>query len=74
MKQFFEIKIADDYKDLHHDLLKFTTMLVVLNLLMFLANPSENTFLGGNFVKFMIYILLGLVTYYLVVSKIIVFD
>lgn len=74
MKQFFELKIADDYKDLHQDLLKFTTILIVLNLLMFLSNPSENTFLGINFIKFMIYILLGIITYYLVVSKIIVFD
>lgn len=69
-----EINIPEEYKELSRDLVKFTTILLVLNLLMFLANPSENKFLGETFVGFTIYILLGIVTYWLVIAKLIQFD
>jgi hypothetical protein len=69
-----EINIPDEYKELARDLVKFTTILLVLNLLMFLANPNENSFLGDAFIRFSIFILLGIVTYWLVISKLIQFD
>jgi len=67
-------RVSEDYKNLYNDLIKFTTMFLVVNLLMFISNPSRNVFLGENFVKLMTYILLGLVTYWLVISKVILFD
>jgi len=69
-----EYKVDEEYKTLYNELVKFVTILVVLNLLMFVSNPSENVFMGTTFVKFMVCIILGLVTYWLVISKIIVFD
>lgn len=69
-----EYKVDDDYKNLYNDLIKFVTILVVLNLLMFLSNPTQNVFMGSTYLKLMIYIVLGLTTYWLVISKIIVFD
>lgn len=69
-----EYKVDDDYKNLYNDLIKFVTILVVLNLLMFLSNPTQNVFMGTTYLKLMIYIILGLTTYWLVISKIIVFD
>ncbi len=69
-----QYKVEKEYKTLYNELIKFVTILVVLNLLMFLSNPSENVFMGTTFVKFMVCIILGLVTYWLVISKIIVFD
>jgi|TARA_B110000008_G_C16418291_1_gene342703 hypothetical protein len=69
-----EYKVDEEYKTLYNELVKFVTILVVLNLLMFLSNPSENVFMGSTYVKFMVCIMLGLVTYWLVISKIIVFD
>lgn len=69
-----EYKVDDDYKNLYNDLIKFVTILVVLNLLMFLSNPTQNVFMGSTYLKLMIYIILGLTTYWLVISKIIVFD
>ena len=69
-----EYSISDEYRELLNDVIKFTTILVILNLLMYLSNPGENTFLGANYVIFMIYIILGLITYWLVVSKVILFD
>jgi hypothetical protein len=70
----FNSKIDKDYKNLYNDLIKFTTMFLVVNLLMFISNPNKNVFLGENYVKLMTYILLGLVTYWLVISKVILFD
>ncbi len=69
-----QYRVDKEYKTLYNELIKFVTILVVLNLLMFLSNPSENVFMGTTFVKFMVCIILGLVTYWLVISKIIVFD
>jgi len=69
-----EYKVDDEYKNLYNDLVKFTTILVVLNFIMYISNPEQNVFLGGNYMKMIICILLGLVTYWLVISKIIVFD
>lgn len=69
-----EYKVDDEYKNLYNDLVKFSTILVVLNFIMYISNPEQNVFLGGNYMKMIICILLGLVTYWLVISKIIVFD
>lgn len=75
MNSLFNIDNLDpEYKDLYNDIVKFTTILVVVNLFMFLSNPAQNAFLGGNYIKFMTFIIMGIVTYWLVISKIIKFD
>ena len=66
--------LDEEYKNLLNDIIKFGTVLVVLNLFMFLTNPTSNAFLGTNYIKFLIYILLGFITYWLVISKLIKFD
>jgi len=69
-----EYNINDEYKQLYNDLVKFVTILVVLNLIMYISNPSQNVLLGSNYIKLMTSIVLGITTYWLVISKIIVFD
>ena len=74
---FIDLKLHnldDEYKNIVKDVLKITTVLVVFNIFMFLSNPSEFVLLGSNYIEFVVYILLGLLTYSLVVSKIIKFD
>ena len=44
-------KVEEEYKDLVNDIIKFVTILIVLNLLMFVSNPSENVFLGNTYLK-----------------------
>ena len=66
--------LDSEYKNLLNDVVKYGTILVVLNLFMFLTNPSKNAFLGSNYLKFIVYILLGFITYWLVISKVILFD
>jgi|TARA_B100001094_G_C18169034_1_gene793954 hypothetical protein len=69
-----EYNINDEYKQLYNDLVKFITILVVLNLIMYISNPAQNVLLGSNYIKLMTSIVLGITTYWLVISKIIVFD
>ena len=51
-------KISKEYHPLVDDLLKYSTILFVVNILMFASNPSKHTLLGGVYLKLMIYILL----------------
>jgi len=74
MNYKLEYNVDDEYKQLYNDLVKFITILVVLNLLMYMSNPTQNVLLGTNYIKLMISIILGLATYWLVISKIIIFD
>ena len=68
-----EYNIDDEYKQLYNDLVKFVTILVVLNLIMYISNPTQNVLLGSNYIKLMTS---GFRNYYtgFVISKIIVFD
>ena len=66
--------LEDEYKNTIKDCLKVITVLVVINIFMYIANPSEHVLLGANYLEFIVYIILGLLTYSLVISKIIKFD
>lgn len=74
MNYNLQYDIDDEYKQLYNDLIKFITILIVLNIIMYISNPSQNVLLGSNYIKLMTSIILGIATYWLVISKIIVFD
>ena len=57
-----------------NDVMKFLTLLVVVNIIMFMSNPSENVLFGSVYTKLIISILLGVSTYWLVIDKLVVFD
>lgn len=62
--------IDNEYKPLVNDLIKMTTLLIVVNILMYLSDPN-NKLLGGQYIKIMIFILLGITTYWLIIEKLI---
>ena len=66
--------IDSEYKVLIRDVAKFATILVVFNLFMFMSNPKKNSLMGFNYITFMTYILMGVLTYQLVIKKLIKFD
>lgn len=74
MNYNLQYDVDDEYKQLYNDLIKFITILIVLNIIMYISNPSQNVLLGTNYIKLMTSIILGIATYWLVISKIIVFD
>ena len=73
----FDLKLENlenEYKDIIKECAKIITVLVVINLFMFIANPKDHVLLGSNYLEFVVYIILGLLTYSLVISKVIKFD
>ena len=69
----FNVISEEDYVNMFNDVIKMATILVVVNILMFMNNPTENKILSMVYIKLCIFILLGLVTYWLVVKNIILF-
>lgn len=69
----FNVISEEDYVNMFNDVIKMATILVVVNILMFMNNPKENKILSMVYIKLCIFILLGLVTYWLVVKNIILF-
>lgn len=72
-QSLYNIISEEDYADMSNDLIKMITILLVVNILMFVNNPSENKILSMVYIKLCLFILLGLVTYWLVVKNIILF-
>ena len=56
-----------------NDLVKMVTILFVVNILMFINNPKDNKILTLVYLKLCLFILLGIVTYWLVIKNIIIF-
>ena len=69
-----DINVEDEYKPLINDLIKYSIMFIVINILMYLSNPSKNKLFNKSYVKIMIFALLGLATYWLVLDKLVVLN
>jgi len=65
------IDIDDEYKPMLNDLIKMFTILVVVNVLMYISDPSQNKLLGESYIKLLIFILLGVCTYWLIINKLV---
>jgi len=73
MNMTFNIDIDDEYKPLLNDLVKMFIILIIVNILMYASDSSSNKLLGESYVKLMIFILLGISTYWLVIQKLLHF-
>ena len=63
-------EVDKEYKHLLNDVMKFITILVVLNLLMFMSRSFRKQLLGGTYTELMVYIVLGMYLW-VVISKVI---
>ena len=70
-RSLFKFQTEEDYANMINDILKMITILVVVNILMYINSPSQNTILSLVYLKLCIFIILGLVTYWLIVKNII---
>ena len=70
----FNIKITEEYRPLFQDISRMLTIQVITNYLLYITNPDQVTFLSYNFIKTLLYLILGIVTYWLITSKIINFS
>jgi len=62
-----------DYKNLLNDAVKYTTLIVVINLLFFIAK-SNTTFFNSLFLDVWCFIIIALCGYWLVIKKLVKFD
>ena len=70
----FELSILDNYKLLIRDIIKYLTILIVFHYLMTstkIKNPFRNGFLNDSFITLLIYLVLGILFYYLVIEELI---
>ena len=67
-------KIDKEYHPLLNDLIRMLSILIITNLLMFFSNPSKNKFLGEYYVNIITFVVLGIMTYWLVIKKIVIFN
>ena len=66
--------IDEEYYPLINDLIRMVSILVITNLLMFLNNPTQNKFLSTNYTNIITFVILGILTYWLVLKKIFIFN
>ena len=70
-KAIFKFQTEEDYAYMINDIVKMTTILVIVNILMYINSPSDNSLLSLVYLKLCVFILLGIVTYWLIIKNII---
>ena len=70
-KAIFTVPMEEDYACMINDAVKMLTILIIVNILMFINNPTYNSLLSIVYLKLCIFIILGIVTYWLIVKNII---
>ena len=72
MESLFNLKIDKEYKEIVEDLIKYSTIFLTINLLVFLTNPDKKLF-NKNFCDLYCFFLVGLFLYWLVIRKLVLF-
>ena len=70
---FLTVNVPNEYKDLFNELVKILTIMVSVNILMYLSD-TNNKLMNMQYIKLIILVLLGLSTYWLIVNKLILFN
>ena len=73
---YFKFNLSNKYKLLFQDILKYMTIFIVFQYMMSctkfkIKNPLTNGFLNDSMMMMLLYIVLGLMTYYLIIDEII---
>ena len=63
-------KTNENYINLKNDILKYNTIFLIMNILMFLSDISENNLFSTIYIKLIILFNLGLATYWLIIKNI----
>lgn len=65
--------VGEEYVPLLNDVLRMVTLQIIIQLMLSLRDNEEYPFFSQNFFELLFYIVLGLMTYWLVIKKIIKF-
>lgn len=72
----YNIQLPEEYKQyypLFYDLMRMFMVQIVVNLLFFISNPKSYKFLNAMFMKTLLFIIVGISSYWLVIRKIVSF-
>lgn len=61
--------LGDEYLPLLNDLSRMITLQIIIQLMLSLRDPEEYPFFSQHFFELLFYIILGLMTYWLVIKK-----
>jgi len=70
---FLTVNVPNEYKDLFNELVKILTIMVSVNILMYLSD-NNNKLMNMQYIKLIILVLLAISTYWLIVNKLILFN
>ena len=73
-QSYYSQSLDDEYVEMSNEVIKMAVILVVVNILIFLSNPSKNKLFAESYIKLLVFALLGIMTYWLVIRKIIIFN
>jgi len=65
--------VGEEYVPLLNDVLRMVTLQIIIQLMLSLRDNEEYPFFSQNFFELLFYIVLGLMTYWLIIKKIIKF-
>ena len=69
-----DLNILDNYKLLIKDILKYLTIIIVFHYLVIstkIKDPFKNGFLNDSFISLLIFLILGILFYYLIIEELI---
>lgn len=62
-----------EYIDFINDLIRMTTIQIVIQFLFYINNPNQMKFFTIEFILLLLYVILGVCFYWLVIKKLIIF-
>ena len=67
------LNINKEYIPMINDLYRMAIIQIVAQMLYYFTNPSKNYFMDEMFIQTLLYILVGIIAYWLIVKKIFIF-
>ena len=70
----FDLDIDKEYIPAINDMIRMFIIQLVVNIMFYVSNPKENALLNETFLETLLYILLGVMTYWLIIKKLIAIE
>ena len=69
----FTINVSPEYRSVVEDMCRMTLIQVMVNSLFYLSNPNKYPFFSSEFFKTLLFIIVGVVSYWLIFRRIVSF-
>lgn len=69
----FTINIAPEYRSMVEDMCRMSSIQLMVNSLFHLSNPTRYPFFSGEFFKTLLFIIVGVASYWLILRRVVSF-